>query len=256
MENKNGFWKRLEHFITGKGFYIALVACVAVIGASAWVLLSSGITGNEAAKQSYTAQEGVYEPAVVTPDSGKAGAGSPSPAPSAPTEAETFSEAEPADADPDEPEAYEAAAYDDGTWEESDPVFIWPVAGETEQPYSVDALIYSMTMADWRTRDAVDIACDLGSRVLAAVDGVVSRVYEDDLLGTTVIIDHGSGLTSVYANLASIPNVAEGEYVDMCDVIGSVGDTAIAEAVEPPHLHFGMKKDGAPVDPADYLPSR
>ena len=42
----------------------------------------------------------------------------------------------------------------------------------------------------------------------------------------------------------------------MCDVIGAGGDTAIAEAVEPPHLHFGMKKNGAPVDPADYLPSR
>ena len=51
MENKNSFWKRLEHFIAGKGFYIALVACVAVIGVSGWVLLSSGLTGNEAAKQ-------------------------------------------------------------------------------------------------------------------------------------------------------------------------------------------------------------
>ena len=90
---------------------------------------------------------------------------------------------------------------------------------------------------------------------MAAAKGTVAEVYEDDLLGTTVVIDHGEGLKSTYSNLAATPTVAAGDSVNMGDVIGSVGNTAIGETGEVIHLHFAMTKDGVSVDPAEYLPA-
>jgi murein DD-endopeptidase MepM/ murein hydrolase activator NlpD len=102
-------------------------------------------------------------------------------------------------------------------------------------------------MADWRTHAAIDIAAEIGTTVIAAASGTVKSVYSDDLYGTTVTIDHGGGLVSLYANLAALPAVSEGEYVGVGDVIGSVGATAIAEAGDVTHLHFAMIIDGSPV---------
>jgi murein DD-endopeptidase MepM/ murein hydrolase activator NlpD len=82
----------------------------------------------------------------------------------------------------------------------------------------------------------------------------VKSVAQDDLMGTTVIIDHGNGLKSIYSNLAATPTVSAGDSVDTGTVIGAVGDTAIAESERVSHLHFEMTKNGTAVDPSEYLP--
>jgi murein DD-endopeptidase MepM/ murein hydrolase activator NlpD len=134
------------------------------------------------------------------------------------------------------------------------PSFVWPLSGEIERPYSADKLIYDKTMADWRTHPAVDIAAEIGTQVIAASSGTVEAVYRDALLGTTVIIDHGDGLKSVYSNLAETPAVNAGDSVTTGAIIGAIGDTAKGETGEATHLHFAMSRDGVPVNPADYLP--
>ena len=134
--------------------------------------------------------------------------------------------------------------------------FIWPLAGNVVSQFSNEELVYSKTMADWRTHNGVDISAQIGTKVMAAADGTVKDVYTDDLYGTTVVVDHGDGLLSIYSNLASVPTVVAGDYVSMGLVIGAVGDTALAEASETQHLHFEMQKDGAAVNPADYLPEK
>jgi len=125
-----------------------------------------------------------------------------------------------------------------------------------EVGHSPDALQYDKTMGDWRTHNGVDIAAQIGTKVMAAAAGTVSKVEADDMYGTVVYIDHGEGLVSVYANLAAAPTVKKGDAVTMGSVIGSVGDTALAEKGEVAHLHFEMVKDGSPADPADYLPRK
>ena len=50
-----------------------------------------------------------------------------------------------------------------------------------------------------------------------------------------------------------MPTVKAGDSVKAGDVIGAVGDTAILESADKPHLHFQVFKDGTPVDPADFL---
>ena len=117
----------------------------------------------------------------------------------------------------------------------------------------MDALAYDPTMADWRTHTGVDIAASAGTEVRSVASGTVSDVSSDVMMGTTVVVDHGGGVTSVYANLASVPTVEVGDAVSTGDILGSVGNTAIAESALPDHLHFSLERDGSPVNPLDYL---
>jgi len=156
------------------------------------------------------------------------------------------------------PDEEPAAAMEEDSMEQvisaGEQTFVWPVQGTVEVPYAVETLHYDATMADWRTHAGIDIACVAGEPVLATSAGTVVRVANDDLYGTTVEIDHGSGLHSIYANLASEPPVWEGGSVTTGDIIGSVGGTALVETNMVPHLHFSMTRDGRNVDPAEFLP--
>lgn len=128
-----------------------------------------------------------------------------------------------------------------------------PVPGETLSAHSVESLSYNETTRDWRTHDGIDLAAELNMAVAAAEAGTVSAVYEDDYFGVTVEITHGSGYTTVYSNLAATPPVSVGQQVVSGEVIGYVGETALLEVGQPPHLHFAVTDANGSVDPADYL---
>ena len=127
-----------------------------------------------------------------------------------------------------------------------------PVKGEVVRPFSRDKLAYNETTRDWRLHEALDLAAE-GQTVLASMAGTVERVYDDDYLGTTVILRHADGYETRYCNLTAMPTVKQGDRVKAGDVIGAVGDTAILESADKPHLHFQVFKDGTPIDPADFL---
>ena len=129
-----------------------------------------------------------------------------------------------------------------------------PVLGQITAEFARTRLIYSKTMEDWRTHSGVDIAADRGTLVKAAADGTVCDIKNDPGLGVTVIIDHGSGYKTVYANLAAGDMVAVNQVVKQGENIGSVGNTANYEAAEQSHLHFGLLENGDAVDPAKFLP--
>ena len=109
---------------------------------------------------------------------------------------------------------------------------------------------------------AADMAgCALIGRPLVEGTGSLANfrvqgVYDDDLMGTCVVVDHGDGLTSTYCNLSAKPTVSEGDTVSTGTVLGVVGETAIAESSRPSHLHLEMAQDGKAVDPVSYLPQR
>ena len=136
------------------------------------------------------------------------------------------------------------------------PTFVVPLEGTVTKKYSMNALVYSSTMKDYRTHSGVDIAASVGTNVLAISAGTVQGVYDDDLMGTCVVVDHGDGLTSTYCNLSAKPTVSEGDTVSTGTVLGVVGETAIAESSRPSHLHLEMAQDGKAVDPVSYLPQR
>ena len=68
-----------------------------------------------------------------------------------------------------------------------------PVEGEVVSEYAMEALSYNQTTRDWRVHNGVDYAAEAGTQVVAAADGEVYTVYEDDSMGTTVVIRHDGG---------------------------------------------------------------
>ena len=128
-----------------------------------------------------------------------------------------------------------------------------PVDGRLIRVYAMDFLIYSKTLGQWMTHSGVDIAAPKGSEVRAVDAGTVKRVYDDDMLGTTVVIEHSNGVTTVYAGLKKEPPVKDGDAVKARDLIGYVGDTAISECAEESHLHFEIWISGKPVDPESCI---
>ncbi|MBZ2174802.1 M23 family metallopeptidase [Schnuerera sp. xch1] len=130
-----------------------------------------------------------------------------------------------------------------------------PVMGKISTEYTDDNLIYSETLEEWTSHKGVDIVVEEGARVLAALSGTISEVYNDPLWGMITIIDHGNGLLTKYANLSTEELLSEGVAVNEGDPIGKVGKTATVEMMMDPHLHFEVIKDGTNVDPEDHLPS-
>lgn len=135
------------------------------------------------------------------------------------------------------------------------PEFSLPVAGEISIDYSDSVLVFSPTMKDWRTHLGVDVVAELGSEVLAVADGTVSNVWDDPFMGTCISIEHSGKAVSIYKNLSK--DVGDGIVVGCAvkagDVIGTVGETAMNEIAQEPHLHYEMTVDGKSVDPKDHI---
>ncbi|MBR5154874.1 MAG: M23 family metallopeptidase [Clostridia bacterium] len=131
----------------------------------------------------------------------------------------------------------------------------FPIDGEIIAPCSVDELVFCESMQDWRTHNGTDIAAKIGDQVKAAESGVISQVYQDDLLGVVVVIDHGNEISSLYGNLQSVDFIKVGTQVEKGDIIGGVGDSGILEASSGPHLHFEVISGGEYKDPEKMVNS-
>ena len=236
MSGSNG--RRVRHSIFPAGFYIALLLCVTVLAAALYWTLTPKDTAAEVAAPV----------PVVIPDE------TPAPMPELPApEREIESVFEIVEPPEDVPDEFPTLDVVPDVIPVEPRLIVSPLNGETVAAFSVDALAYNETLGDWRTHDGVDIAADVGTPVLAACSGTVTAVAEDDLLGTCVTIAHDGGYESTYANLQSVPTVGVGQYVSAGQIIGSVGATALIEAGSAPHLHFAVKKDGASIDPKEFL---
>ena len=206
-------------FFGGRGFYIALVLCLAAIGVAGYFVL---------VQQAKVAEEGKDKPVVRQ------------------EEVDNVQQAQMPEADP-EPvqETLEP--------EELLPPVCSPLDGTTVTVFSMTELMYDETMADWRTHDGVDIRAEEGDAVKTAAAGTVKEVRYDDLMGVTVVISHADGYETQYSSLQQEPPVEQGKTVEAGDIIGLVGSTAAAEGDVGPHLHFSVSKDGRVVDPQEYV---
>ena len=244
MERKPNLFEKIGAFVTGKGFYFVVLLCVAAIALSGYYLIRGVRTGLNPDDDPVSAST----PLPATPSPSAAVKPSPSPAVTAPVQSQR-----------PEPKPSESTAPVQTPEPQPSPkplVFTWPVNGTVIAGYTVEALAYDVTMGDWRTHAGLDIAAAVGTQVKAAADGTVSAVEQDDFLGTMVTVDHGGGLISVYANLEEVPTVKGGDAVSTGAIIGSVGDTAVAERGRESHLHFAMYRNNAALDPEDFLPDR
>ena len=125
--------------------------------------------------------------------------------------------------------------------------------GEQIAPFAAESLAYNATTRDWRTHEGIDLSAALGDTVKAAADGSVYTVYDDESLGTTVVLRHDGGYTTHYSNLAEDVAVKVGDTVKAGDTLGKVGQTANIETAAEPHLHFAVYRNNVPLDPAEFL---
>jgi murein DD-endopeptidase MepM/ murein hydrolase activator NlpD len=100
-----------------------------------------------------------------------------------------------------------------------------------------------------RLHAGLDIAAPAGTPVRAAAAGVVTFAGSLSGYGTTVTIDHGGGVSTLYAHQSSMA-VRPGEPVAAGEVVGKVGSTGLSTG---PHLHFEVRHNGSPQDPAGWL---
>ena len=97
--------------------------------------------------------------------------------------------------------------------------------------------------------NGVDMASPMGTPILAAYYGEVAAVGYTSAMGNYIMIDHGSGLYTIYMH-ASRLDVEKGQVVTAGQQIGLVGSTGRSTG---PHLHFGVRLNGEYVDPMSYL---
>ncbi|MBQ3441917.1 MAG: peptidoglycan DD-metalloendopeptidase family protein [Selenomonadaceae bacterium] len=123
---------------------------------------------------------------------------------------------------------------------------IWPVSGPITSEFG------------WRTHpifgnarfhSGLDIGADYGVPIHAAASGVVIESGWIGGYGNTIMIDHGSGIVTLYGHNESLA-VGVGQQVNQGDVIAYCGSTGNSTG---PHCHFEVRLGGEPVSPWDYL---
>lgn len=124
---------------------------------------------------------------------------------------------------------------------------LWPAEGEITSPFGWRVHPIFGTQ---RLHTGIDIGADYGDSVRAADGGVV--IHSDWMggYGNAVIIDHGNGISTLYAHNSQLL-VSEGQRVAKGQTISRVGSTGYSTG---PHLHFEVRQNGSPVNPLNFLP--
>ncbi len=125
--------------------------------------------------------------------------------------------------------------------------FQWPLNARvtSEFGYRVHPIYRSR-----RLHAGIDIGAPSGTPIAASNAGVVIFAGTQGGYGRTVIVDHGGGITTLYAHQSKI-GVGKGQAVARGDIVGYVGATGTATGN---HLHFEVRVNGSPNNPRNYLP--
>ena len=133
--------------------------------------------------------------------------------------------------------------------------FLLPVHGVLQKEHSADIQVFSPTMNDYRVHLGIDIGTVAGATVSAMADGTVVEIWDSVSLGHCVAIEHSGEACTIYKNLSpeDPAGLVVGAAVKAGDPIGTVGESAMTEIADEPHLHLEMTVAGLQVDPVDYL---
>ncbi len=125
---------------------------------------------------------------------------------------------------------------------------LWPVPSSQKitSPYGIRTHPISKVS---KKHIGIDIAASTGSNVLAAASGVVTSSSYMGGYGNTIIVNHGSGLSTLYAHNSSLV-VKEGDIVLRGDIVAKIGSTGYSTG---PHLHFEVRQNSNAQNPLTYF---
>ena len=127
-----------------------------------------------------------------------------------------------------------------------------PVSGKVLADFSGENLVFYETLDEWRTHPGIDIEAKVGDDVYLCDDGVVEKIYSDNM-GGCILIDHQNGYKSLYANLGEIDLVNVGDKLYAGETIARVGETAVGDYTIEPHVHFELHHEGKSINPLDVI---
>jgi len=125
-------------------------------------------------------------------------------------------------------------------------VLAWPVSGTITSPFGWRRNPFGGGM---EMHPGLDIAAPMGTTVTAAASGTIISAGWYGGYGNYILIDQGGGMATGYGHLSQI-FVSAGQQVQKGQAIGAVGSTGASTG---PHLHFEVRINGKPTDPAAYL---
>lgn len=124
----------------------------------------------------------------------------------------------------------------------------WPVPGYTKITSNYGMRVHPIT-GQYKLHTGVDISAPLGANFVSANDGIVTKAEYNTAYGNMVIIDHGGGISTLYAHGSEIL-VKVGQTVKRNDAILKVGSTGYSTG---PHAHFEVRINGVVTNPIEYI---
>ncbi len=121
---------------------------------------------------------------------------------------------------------------------------LWPVPGVTRITSQYGYRIHPVYKTK-KFHSGIDIGAGYGLNIVASADGVVTLATTNGGYGKCIIINHGSGLTTLYGHCSTLL-VSKGDSVKKGQVIAKVGSTGVSTG---PHLHYEVRVNGATTDP-------
>ena len=232
MKNSSSGFGR---FMAGRGFYAALAVCLVGAAAAAWITVDRSISSASERNSSVPVEQASRD--EYKPGSAFDAADAAVPKRDAPVEQS----------------GSESSFAETFNFIKKEQKFTMPTEGNILRGHSGGELVKYDSLNEWRTHDGIDVQADEGAAVKTAAGGTVQSVNDDELMGTTVVIQHDGGYTTRYSSLQKDVPVQQGQQVAAGEVIGYVGSTSAAESRMGSHLHFSVSRDGAVIDPHDYV---
>lgn len=125
----------------------------------------------------------------------------------------------------------------------------WPIPGYTRITSKYGMRTHPITGV-YKLHTGVDVSAPTGANFVAANNGVVIKAEYNGAYGNMVIIDHGGGVSTLYAHGSEIM-VKVGDYVKRGEtVVLKVGSTGYSTG---PHAHFEVRLNGVTTDPLPYI---
>ena len=128
-----------------------------------------------------------------------------------------------------------------------------PLGTDMGNDYSMGIPVYNSIMDDWRTHNGVDFNGEYGDDVKAIADGIIRDVYDDEIMGATVVVDHGGGVVATYCGVIADEEIRRGIIVEKCDVLGKLSTIPVEADADFPHLHLEITVNGIPCDPLEVM---